>query len=75
MTMVDHMNGEEFPDFDTWWASLDDYFQKIYDNINFLYETKKNSTHFLTRKEYMFIIKYLLKNKKFLLKIHSLSIY
>lgn len=53
------MNGaEEFPDFQTWWCSLNEYFQKIYDNIHYLYEQKQKSIIRLTRKEYMEIYKY-----------------
>ena len=59
---MDQMNGADFPDFGSWWGTLDDYFRKIYDNVNYLYEKKQTSIQFLTRKEYTFIYKsFLLK--------------
>lgn len=52
------LNGASFPDFPTWWGSLNEHFQKIFDNINYLYEKKKDSIKCLTRAEYMEIYKY-----------------
>jgi len=51
------MNGATFPDFNQWWGSLNEYFQKIFDNINYLYEKKKDSLKCLSRAEYMEIYK------------------
>lgn len=49
------MNGktEEIMDFASWWSSLNEYFKKIYENVNCLYQQNQNSVVPLTRKEYM----------------------
>lgn len=53
------MNGriQEFQDFSSWWSNLNEYFQKIYINVKYLYEQNHDSIIRLTRKEYMEIYK------------------